>query len=187
MRIIGGYVKGRKLKSFRGMEIRPTYDRIRETLFNILGLRIEGSAFLDLFAGTGNVGLEALSRGASPVVFIDSSQKAVNLIKANIAICDFPQDRYRILHQNVFQALPFLLRAGMQFHFIFADPPYQTGLAQHTLEEYGKVDILKEEGIVIIQHHKKEPLASRYGILELSRTKETGDTVLSFYQKEPPT
>lgn len=172
--------------AFKGIKIRPTYDRVRETLFNILGSSIEGSVFLDLYAGTGNVGLEALSRGANLVVFVDSSAKATDLIRANLAICSFQHERFSLLRQNVFQALTYLKQAEMAFNFIFADPPYQTGLALQTLQECSRVDVLKAESLLVVQHHRKESSGLEHGRLKLIRTKEIGDTVLSFFQKEQP-
>ncbi|MBI4595299.1 MAG: 16S rRNA (guanine(966)-N(2))-methyltransferase RsmD [Candidatus Tectomicrobia bacterium] len=182
MRIIAGDAKGRRLKSFNGLEIRPTYDRVRETLFNILGSRVEGVPFLDLFAGTGNVGLEALSRGASPVVFIESCLKAIHLIEANLAICSFSPDRYRILVQDVFQALPYLSWRGDRFYTIFLDPPYHTQLAAQALAKCGQMDIVASGGMVVAQHDKRDDLEREYGYLKLFRTKKIGDTALSFYK-----
>jgi 16S rRNA (guanine966-N2)-methyltransferase len=185
MRIIAGKFRSRRLSSLRGVEIRPTSDRLRETLFNVLTagnpLALEGSRWLDLFAGTGAVGIEALSRGAGMVYFVDSSKPATELIRRNlqplgtIGSC-------QILQQNVERAIPLLDRQQVRPDFIFLDPPYALRDAyQKTLERLGNSALI-EKALVIAEHEKKNDLAENFGELQRIRKLEQGDAALSFYR-----
>jgi len=148
MRVISGISGGRKLKSPGSFDIRPTSDMVKESIFNIVQFDIEGRRVLDLFAGTGQLGIEALSRGAGKVVFVDTSRDAVKLIRENIDICRFTdKDSYMIYRRD---ALSFL-RNCEPFDLIFLDPPYGSGLASKTIAKIIEFDKLKTNGIIICE------------------------------------
>jgi len=181
MRVSGGTGKGRTLRVPAGAGVRPTSDKVRQALFNILGDRVPGAIFLDLFAGAGGIGIEALSRGAEQVVFVDSSQDSLSVIRKNIEIVGFG------VHARVvaMKAEAFLKRQTAPFDIIFLDPPYKAELLP-ILEGIAGSGILKQDGIVIAEHFKKQPSPAQAGQLLLSREAVYGDTVLAFYRKGQP-
>jgi 16S rRNA (guanine(966)-N(2))-methyltransferase RsmD len=184
MRIIAGKYRGRKLKSPSSLETRPTSDRLRETLFNILAPRIKGARFLDLCAGSGAVGLEALSRGAAHATFVDQSGKMCALIEANLEALTIDGDDVEVVNREV---TDFLRRRAKKeaapFDVIFYDPPYATDYEEllNFLGEH-EVKLLGEDGVVIVEHHKKRDLKEEFGGLKRYRVLEQGDSCLSFYQ-----
>jgi len=182
MRIIAGRLRGRRLKGPRGLELRPTGDRLKETLFDILGPAIEGTVVLDVFAGTGSVGLEALSRGAREVVFIESNQEAARLIRQNLAICGISSG-FRLVNQDAFPALRLLGRGDFSADIVFLDPPYE-------FEPYGDLlDIIFRRGIAgessrcIVEHHSKAAIPEAGPGYERTRVVRQSDKCLSFYEK----
>lgn len=186
MRIIAGLYRGRNLKSPPSMEVRPTSDRLRETFFNILQTRIAGVRFLDLCAGTGAVGIEALSRGASSVTFVDRSRKSCGLIEANLKLCGVADDASEVVMS---EAAEFVRRAARAeepepWDIVYYDPPYSSDYFP-VLEEFGNDDarLLAEGGIVIAEHHTRTPLAETVGTLQRWRTTKQGDNSLSFYER----
>lgn len=178
MRIITGQYKSRLLKTPKG--IRPTEGRIRKALFDILG-GVSGLSFLDLFAGSGSVGFEALSQGAQEVVFVESQRKSSLAIEENIKNLSC-QAKVRVLCQDAFRAIDNLAQKGQKFDLIFLDPPYYQGLAEKILQILGEYDILHSFGYVIIQHFKKDLVAEKAGKLALWRQEQYGDSMLSFYK-----
>ena len=146
MRVISGIAKGRKLKTPQGFDIRPTSSIVKESIFNILQFDIEGRRILDLYAGTGQLGVEALSRGAGSVVFVDSSPEAVKLIKENVELCGF-LDSCDIIRRD---AIDFLERSGT-FDIIFVDPPYDAALTESTIKKIIEFDKLNENGIMLCE------------------------------------
>ena len=193
MRVIGGTYRSRRLIAPRGLATRPTSDRLRETLFNILATRIEGAVFADLYAGSGAVGIEALSRGARLVYFVDNAAPAVAAIRENLAALEI-RSGFKIESGNVSGALrrlsEFSPDAGSDERcaIIFLDPPYAAADAYaRTLTSIGEhVDsLLTPSGIVIAEHGRKmqPPLAESYGPLQRYRVLEQGDAGLSFYGK----
>jgi 16S rRNA (guanine(966)-N(2))-methyltransferase RsmD len=161
MRVITGTARGRKLKEPKGSAIRPTTDMVKESLFNIIQNDIEGRRVLDLFAGTGQLGIEALSRGAAEVVFVDESTSAVKLIRENLAHCGFTAR----VEQT--ESLSFLERCG-KFDLIILDPPYDTGLLDAALQKIQKIDILTDGGIIICESRREKiipPPAEPYRLL----------------------
>jgi 16S rRNA (guanine(966)-N(2))-methyltransferase RsmD len=183
MRIIAGKYRGRRLKSPPSLQTRPTSDRLRETLFNILAPRIKDARFLDLCAGSGAVGIEALSRGAAHVTFVDQSRKMCALIEANL---EELADEIDVEVVNG-EALQFLRRRankeGLLFDIIFVDPPYESDydvVLERMGDEHGM--LLTTEAIVVVEHHKKKELKEVFGALHRYRTLKQGDSVLSFYQ-----
>jgi 16S rRNA (guanine(966)-N(2))-methyltransferase RsmD len=173
LRVIAGRFKRRHLQSLPGEETRPMLDRMRETLFNVLQGQVEGKVFADLYAGTGAVGIEALSRGAARVIFVESGAAAVELIRANLRAVG-AQDEARIVFSPVNKALP-----AVQADIVFLGPPY------HAADEYRSTLTLLGESVpplVIAQHDRAHPLAGQYGRLERFRVIEMGRNALSFFR-----
>jgi 16S rRNA (guanine(966)-N(2))-methyltransferase RsmD len=181
MRIVAGKFRGRKLKGPEGMDLRPTSDRLKQTLFNIIGPRVIGAAVADVFAGSGAIGLEALSRGAREAVFIDSDRAAVRLIRRNLALCGVTSG-CRILHGDVFAQLRMLGREGFKAEIIFFDPPYEWGPYGDLVEVPFKSGVACEESLVIVEHHRKAVLPDSGPGFRRTRTVEQSDKRLSFYE-----
>ena len=186
MRIISGSDKGRKLhKPASGdKSIRPTADRAREALFSILGARIHGSRVLDLFAGTGAIGCEALSRGAEEVVFVDQSKTSLELVRKNCSLISDGLRRATILKKNlrtgILRELNSTVR-GEHFDLIFADPPYQKGFSENILVSIDRDLALSDKGLVIIEEKKNIELPGDLNNLIFSESRQYGDTVFHFY------
>ncbi len=185
MRIIGGKYKGRKLAAFRGQSVRPTSDRVRESLFNILSVAWEGKTVLDLFAGTGGLGIEAISRGACRVVFIENHLNAIRVLEKNIAALDL-RNCCEVLKCSVKQGIYLAGKANRIFDVIFLDPPYDQGLADTSLSLLGSSGILDADGVVVVEHHCKEELSAEYHRLYKSDHRTYGKTGISFFVSKPP-
>jgi 16S rRNA (guanine966-N2)-methyltransferase len=186
MRVIAGTYRSRRLIAPRGLATRPTSDRLRETLFNILAARIEGANFADLYAGSGAVGIEALSRGASLVYFADRAAPAVSVIRRNLAALEI-RSGFQIESGSVSATLRRLAEAQRRCDIIFLDPPYAADDEyDHTLAGIGQHadSLLTPGGIVVAEHSRKmtQPLKEDYGPLRRYRMLEQGDAGLSFYQ-----
>ncbi|WP_019553048.1 16S rRNA (guanine(966)-N(2))-methyltransferase RsmD [Propionispira raffinosivorans] len=175
MRIITGKAKGCKLKTPKGMSTRPTADRIKESLFNILNADIAGTHVLDIFAGTGNLGLEALSRGAIDAVFIDQSVDSVNIIKQNAEHTKLT-DATEIIKCDVFTAMKKLQRLGKKFDVVFCDPPYNKNLCQKALLLFDEMDLLTSEALVIMEHAAEDSLELNLQNIVLFRNQRYGTT-----------
>jgi 16S rRNA (guanine(966)-N(2))-methyltransferase RsmD len=186
LRIIGGKYKGRKLAAFRGQSVRPTSDRVRESLFNILSVEWEGKAVLDLFAGTGGLGIEAISRGACRVVFIENHIPAIRTLEKNIVAFNLT-GCCEVLQYSVEKGLFLLRKANRNFDVIFLDPPYNEGLADTALSLLGSSDILNTDSVIVVEHHCKEELSAEYYKLYRSDQRTYGKTRLSFFVSKPPT
>src|SRR5262249_50981902 len=161
MRVIAGIYKGRRLKTLEGLSLRPTSDRLRETIFNILTPRIEGARFADVCAGSGAIGVEALSRGARHVTFIESSLKAARIISDNLRNCGIRRD-YRVIIGEVFGGLKTLASKKPNFDFIFFAPLYNPALSTPVMWVIATYDLLAENGVVIVEHHRQSPLQPNY-------------------------
>lgn len=179
MRVIAGKAKGRRLGVPKRKGVRPTSDYLREALFDILGSSIRGVRFLDLYAGSGAVGIEALSRGSAEVVFLEQDPGCLRALRENLEIVGLGSRR--VIAGDVLRVLPRLVRQGEGFDMIFLDPPYGTGLAGRTLSAVASGDLLRPEGLVIVEHFAKEPLPSDTGRLRRVREKRHGQTMLTFY------
>lgn len=179
MRVSGGTGRGRKLKAPGGSRVRPTSDKVKQALFNILGERSEGAVFLDLFAGAGGIGIEALSRGAAEAVFVDASKDSIRLVRENLAMTGFDA-RAQVVQAD---AEAFLRKGGRSFDIVFLDPPYAEDLLP-LLEAVSAADILKPDAIVVAEHFKKQPSPQSAGPLALYREAAYGDTVLAFYTQK---
>ncbi len=194
MRVIAGKYRSRRLKTLRGMALRPSSDRLRETLFNILGAAVEEAIFLDLFAGSGAVGIEALSRGARGAIFVENHPAGAALISQNLASLGIPvaaqvasrktfAGTAEILRMDAMGALEQLAEGGVRIDLVFADPPYSNlGAYKDVLAFLGDSELLVRSGRVVAEHRRKTDLPSIAGRLERSRVVEQGDTALSFYR-----
>jgi 16S rRNA (guanine966-N2)-methyltransferase len=195
VRVIAGKYRSRRLQTLRGTALRPSSDRLRETLFNILGAAIEGAIFIDLFAGSGAVGIEALSRGARGAIFVENHPAGAALISRNLASLGIPTAAQiasrktfagsaEILHLDALDALERLAESGMHVDFAFADPPYEKSRAYEDILAFlGESELLARSGRVIAEHRRKNDLPAIAGQLERTRVVEQGDTALSFYDR----
>jgi len=182
MRIIAGKYRSRTLRSLKGQMLRPTSDRLRETLFNILGPAVGGGTFVDLYAGTGAVGIEALSRGARHVIFIEQHAPAVALIRRNLESLGIGAEA-EVLGMNVARAIERLEARHVHAQFVFLDPPYAADIEyESALEALGESPLVAPDGRVIVEHLRNRELPERAGDLELARVVEQGDAALSFYR-----
>jgi len=179
LRIIAGTAKGRKLFSPKGNSIRPTADRARQALFNILAERIVDSTVVDLFAGTGAFGIEALSRGAASALFVDQSTVALQLVRKNLDLCGL-SDSATIIRRDLSRGLSFL---DGSFDCIFCDPPYGKGLAGGVLVETEHQEILKQNGLLILEERSGVALPQNQGDLTLFDQRRYGDTNFWFYSR----
>jgi len=177
MRITGGSGRGRKLTVPAGDRVRPTSDKVKQALFNILGEQVRGARFLDLFAGAGGIGLEALSRDAGQVVFVESARESLSAIRRNIESLGCT-DRALVIASK---AESFLKRPSGPYEIIFLDPPYRREL-EPLLRLIAGSGIVKPGGLVIAEHFKKQPSPEHAGNLERYREAVYGDTVLAFYR-----
>lgn len=180
MRIIGGKLKGRQIRTCRGLLLRPTSGKLRETIFNILGPFSTGGAVLDLFAGTGALGIEALSRGMERSVFVEKNPRVISILKKNITACAL-EGRTEVLGCTVSKGLSILRLRKDQYKTIFLDPPYQGKLVGKTLREISEADLLEKDGLVIAEHASEEAVDAAYGALKLDDSRRYGQTVISFF------
>ncbi len=158
MRVIAGKARRLTLKSVPGFDTRPTIDRIKETLFNILNPYIPGSVFLDLFSGSGGIGIEALSRGARSSVFVDNSSKAVSVIEENLAFTKLAQDAV-VLHKNAVSAIHELGLKKYRFDIVYMDPPYyKKGLEEETLHALKESGVVDEDTLIVVEADKNNTL-----------------------------
>jgi 16S rRNA (guanine(966)-N(2))-methyltransferase RsmD len=190
MRIIAGKFRSRQLKSLKGLSLRPTSDRLRETLFNVLGDMVSGALFLDLFAGTGAVGIEALSRGAREVIFVEKHAPTMALIKKNLESLEI-RSGVRLLSKDALHALEQLASepadASSRINLLFLDPPYAER-AQYTdiLSFLGNTNLLADGAVVIAEHLRTFDLPETFDKLERVRVLRQGDAALSFYRYRSP-
>lgn len=184
MRIIAGTAKGRKLTSPKGFKVRPTSSRVKEALFNILKTRVEGSKALDLFAGAGTLGIEALSRGARGVTFVDNKEASVRAIEKNLKNTDFAQ-KATVLKKPVMEAITKLKAKNRKYNLIFIDPPYKISLINLTAILGMVVDnqLLEPEGVIVLEHSRRVSVNETPKGLKLKLSRNYGDTTLSFYYR----
>jgi len=184
MRVIAGTYKSRILKSLKGLALRPTSDRLRETLFNVLAPHISGSRFVDLFAGTGAIGIEALSRGAAEAVFLENHAPAVTLIKKNLESLGITKSA-TVLAADALRGLAKLAaRKSPGYNIIFLDPPYAAAADySRVLEFLGTADLLAPGGLVAAEHRRSFDLPEAAGALSRFRVLKQGDAALSFYRR----
>ena len=186
MRVIAGKFRSRRLMTLPGMEVRPTSDRLRETLFDILTsgnpAALEGTVWIDLYAGTGAVGIEALSRGASMVYFVESAPDAAELIRKNLEGLGV-KSGFQVLRQDAVRALQAWDKSGIRADFVFLDPPYALAAAYgEALTALSNSALLRPETIVIVEHQKKFDPGEQAASLRRHRLLKQGDAALSFYR-----
>ena len=204
MRIIAGKLKGRRLVTIKGLEVRPTSDRVKEAVFRILGERVIGADFLDLCAGTGSIGLEALSRGAKSVTFIERDYHCIRVIESNLEQCGFhpKHPQVQLIKREARKGLADLGTRNARFHLIYFDPPYDAGIHGACLGQIDRERLLTQDGLMIVEHRRVHtdfrlpkslrlrksdtdpPLPVKSGELILNRQEQYGDTMLSFYEWE---
>lgn len=185
MRVIGGSARGRRLLAPKGMDTRPTSDRVKEALFGILTAMagpLDGCVALDLFAGTGGLGIEALSRGAERAVFVDSGREAAAVIAGNLESTRF-REQGRVIRSDFRSALTVLESEKAEFGLIFIDPPYRKGLMEACLLRLAESPIVAEGAIIVAEHSSREETLPQYGTLRRFEVRVYGDTALSFFIK----
>jgi 16S rRNA (guanine966-N2)-methyltransferase len=180
MRVIGGNARGRRLKAPKGRMLRPTSARVKEALFNILPRDLSGMRALDLFAGTGNIAIEALSRGLMQAILVDASAESARAIRVNLHALGLAHQA-RLWNMPVEQALRRLERLGEAFDLVFIDPPYGRNLVERTLKMIARTSILRPAGIIVAEHSARDLVMRDYGRLELRDQRRYGDTMLSFF------
>jgi 16S rRNA (guanine966-N2)-methyltransferase len=182
MRVIAGDARGRQLLAPKSLRVRPTADRVKEALFSMLVSRLgefDGMRVLDIFAGTGNLGIEALSRGASYAVFIDSHRESAEVIRKNLEITRY-SEQAKVVLQDAVAALKWLARSEAPFHLVFLDPPYHEGHTQAVLELLSDSPLIDAGTTIVAEFSAKEKIPSSFGRLKETARRIYGDTALSF-------
>ncbi|MCK5219603.1 16S rRNA (guanine(966)-N(2))-methyltransferase RsmD [bacterium] len=186
MRIIAGQYRGRVLKTPRGLKIRPTLSRVRESLFNILASRIKNSCFLELYAGSGSVGLEALSRGSRQVVMVEADRLIARILSDNITRLDSRGTVAEIKVCSAWQAIEQLAGQKAKFDIIFLDPPYYKQAETKLWETEGRLDrLMAPQGLLILQHSSRESIPGRWAGCRKLRSRKYGETTLTFFEALP--
>jgi 16S rRNA (guanine966-N2)-methyltransferase len=182
MRVVSGSCKGRSLKAVPGSTTRPTTDKVKEAIFNMIGPYFENGLGLDLFAGSGGLGIEALSRGLEKVIFVDRDPKAFQIIKENLTSCDLI-DQSEVYRNDAERALKAILKRELKFDFIFLDPPYKKQQLIKLLESFNKENLLNDEGIIVCEHASDVVLPDSVGSLYLIKKEQYGIIGISIYQQ----
>jgi len=178
MRVITGTAKGRKLESLEGLDVRPTTDKVKEAIFSAIQFDLFDSCVLDLFAGTGQLGIEALSRGARSAVFIDNSRKSLEVVKRNLEKTEFTS-KSTVMNMN---SMDFISSTSNKFDFIFLDPPYNKGILLEILPKLS--NIMEENGIIICEYEKNLDLPEKIDGLQLKKEQKYGKIKVSMFCKE---
>jgi len=177
VRIISGEFKGRRLLSPLDMNVRPTSDKVKEALFSILGEKVSGAVCCDLFAGTGSLGLEAVSRGAEKCFFCDNAGESIKLIKENVKACR-AEDRAEIMHSDYRKALS---KIEDQVDIFFLDPPYKKDLWEKSMEMIAGLDLMAPGGIIAVEHHRDKELPDEIICFKKTKERRYGTVVLSLF------
>ncbi|MEG1311076.1 MAG: 16S rRNA (guanine(966)-N(2))-methyltransferase RsmD [Romboutsia sp.] len=183
MRVISGKVRGLKLNTPKNEDVRPTTDRVKESLFNMINPYIMESNILDLFAGTGSLGIECLSRGADKCVFVDVSKDSIDIVKSNIKKARVENESI-VLKVDFKEAISRLKIQNNKFDIIFMDPPYYKNMFIDALQKIDSADLLNKDGIIVIEHDSKEVFPDNIGRLEKNKIKKYGNTTITFYKGE---
>jgi 16S rRNA (guanine(966)-N(2))-methyltransferase RsmD len=183
MRVIGGTLKSRRIDSPKGEEARPTSDRVRESLFSVIQDEVEDSCALDLFSGPGTLGIEAISRGASFVTFVEKSRKVAEVLQANLESLGIA-DRGLVKVADVFKTVRDMSRNRANFGLVFMDPPYATGMAGEALRLVSEGGIVADDGLIVVEHAKAEPVEGLVEGLTLLRVLDFGQTKVSIYRRD---
>lgn len=179
MRIITGIAKGRKIKAPSGMDTRPTLDRVKESIFDILACKIEGKNILDLFAGTGNLGLEAISRGANKCIFVENNRDTYKILQENVTSLGF-QKECELYNRDSFASLKFFHNNNNTFDIIFLDPPYGKGYIEKAISAIDGEDLLNDDGIIVCEYDEKDLIPDTVGKIRSYRTEKYGRVKISF-------
>lgn len=182
MRIISGKWKSRKLYSTKGMNTRPTSDRVKEAIFNIINHRLGSSIVLDIFAGTGSMGFEALSRGSNKVVFIEKDIGAAKVIEKNAKMLDC-SGAIHILRKDVFRAISDLAESEYVFDIIFMDPPYKSNIEKDVISSIINANIMDRQGIIVVEHDYRDVMPEKIDRINKIDTRKYGNTSISFYTR----
>lgn len=185
MRVITGRFKGRRLTGPREPGVRPTSDRLKESLFDILATRVQGSIFVDFFAGTGSIGIEAISRGAETVIFVESNRDCCGLIRRNLAHCGI-ESGFRLVAGETFSVIRSLARSALDPDILFFDPPYDFIPYDDLLKLVFRVGLAKPGALVVIEHHARAPVPDGGAGFECYRKVCQGEKRLSFFSEEKP-
>lgn len=183
MRVISGKVRGLKLNAPKNDDVRPTTDRVKESLFNMINSYMMDSDILDLFAGTGSLGIECLSRGANKCVFVDKSKESINIVKSNIKKARVENESI-VLNLDFKSAISSLALKKEKFDVIFMDPPYYKNMFNDALLAVDEKELLKEDGIIVVEHDTVDKFPDNMGRLYKSREKKYGNTTITFYKLE---
>jgi len=182
MRVIAGEARGRRLEEPRDQQVRPTTDKVKEALFSAIQFELEGRSVLDLFAGTGQLGIEALSRGAAKAVFVDQSPDSIKLVQHNVGVCGF-EERARIVRAESIA----YLKSGEKYDIILIDPPYASNLAEIAVKTIIQFDILKDNGIIVVESGSAFPFADENGSYYLRREYRYGKINVVLLSRRPRT
>jgi 16S rRNA (guanine966-N2)-methyltransferase len=182
VRIISGELRGRRLRAPAGAATRPTSDRLRESLFNILGAEIVNSRFLDLYAGSGAVALEAASRGAESVVAVESARRAFAVLEDNVELCRM-RDRVQTINKDAAAVLKAFAADDVRFDIVFVDPPYDSDEYTRVLPLLGTLGLLEPDGLVVVEHDARRPLLGEFGLLRNYRDVTHGASTISFFRE----
>lgn len=181
MRVVSGTCKGRSLKAVPGSTTRPTTDKVKEAIFNMIGPYFEFGIGLDLFAGSGGLGIEALSRGLEKVIFVDRDPKAFQVIKENIAICDLI-DKSEVYRNDAERAIKAILKREIRFDYIFLDPPYKKQQLVKLLNTFTNENLLNSNGIILCEHASEVDLPDEMGSLKKIKHEKYGVIGITIYQ-----
>ncbi|TXK77490.1 16S rRNA (guanine(966)-N(2))-methyltransferase RsmD [Paenibacillus sp. N3.4] len=182
MRVISGTAKGRPLKAVPGIGTRPTTDKVKEAIFSMIGPYFEGGQVLDLFAGTGGLGIEALSRGMDKAVFIDIEKKSIETVQANVQAAGF-KDQAEIYRTDASRALKALAKRGQQFELVFLDPPYKLKLIAELVSSMEGQNIIVANTTIVVEHDAKDVLKETLGSFQQQRRADYGDTAVTIYKR----
>ncbi len=183
LRVISGEAKGHKLKTLKSNLTRPTSDKVKGSIFNIIASMVFDRDVLDLFSGTGNLGIEALSRGARSAVFVDKSRECSQIINENLTHTKL-NNKAEVYVMDVCSALCKLSQKGNKFDIIFLDPPYAKGLIDDTLACISGIDVIKPDTLIVAEHDVEDVVSEYIGTLKNFRQQKYGDTIISFYRQE---
>lgn len=182
MRVIAGTYGGRPLKSLEGRNTRPTSDKLKETIFNIIGPYFKGGKVLDLYAGSGALGIEAVSRGMGEAVLVDSAQSAINIIESNVEITK-EADKFEVLHTSADAALNLLANRHEKFTLVFLDPPYEDQAIEADIQKMVEAELLNDVALVLCEVAREIELPEKFGDLELWNNRTYGKTKIVIYQR----
>jgi 16S rRNA (guanine(966)-N(2))-methyltransferase RsmD len=185
MRVITGSIKGRKLRTIRDRTLRPTAGKVKEALFDILQREIPGSIFLDLYAGIGGIGIEALSRGSDHVTFVESGRAVLNTLRQNVKLSGF-SSRTKIFEMSAERFLRSKVHGRPCYDILFLDPPYRSPEIKKVLPLLSRNDMIKNRGLIVVEHFHKTEMENSVGLLRKRKTYRYGDTCLTIYQMERP-